>query len=72
MPNFRLGDPPAPHYTPDTLGGLCRECGRALPAALAGAVDTHPTCDPDWPPMLKASRRAFKLRKAAAAETMGG
>lgn len=59
MPNFRVGDPPPRHYTPDQLGGLCPACGQAIPAALAGMTE-HPTCDPDWPPLVKVSRRAIR------------
>lgn len=62
MPNFRLGDPPAPLYTPDLLGGLCETCGKPIPAALEDS--THPTCDPDWPALAMSLRRALARRKA--------
>jgi hypothetical protein len=57
-------NPPPRHYPPDQLGGLCEECRTPLPAALAGLEVTHATCDPDWPPMLAASKREMARRKA--------
>jgi hypothetical protein len=56
-------NPPPRHYTPDHLGGLCEACKAPLPAALAGLEVTHPTCDPDWPPMLAALKRELTRRE---------
>lgn len=67
--NFRREEPPR-HYGPDDLGGLCDECGNPLPAALAG-LTTHPTCDPDWPPMHAALERALRRRRLNLTPTEG-
>lgn len=50
------------HYTPDQLGGVCKECLIPVPAALADDIepDTHPTCDPDWVSLVAQSRRATR------------
>ena len=62
-PNFRVDDPPEPHYAADELGGLCTECGRPIPAALAGQVTMHPACDPDMPALTVAYNRAKAREK---------
>jgi len=63
VPNFRMGPEPQRHYGPDDLGGLCEGCGTAIPAALAG-MTRHPTCIPEWPTLLEASRAATARQKA--------
>lgn len=43
---------PTRHYGPDNFGGICQPCGKPIPAALAGIMEEHPTCEPDWPELV--------------------
>lgn len=43
---------PTRHYGPHNLGGICETCKTPIPAALAGMMETHPTCEPDWPTLV--------------------
>lgn len=42
------------HYTAETLGKPCPDCGQKVPAALNDAgITHHPTCGPDARQLLE-------------------
>lgn len=54
-------DLPARHYGPDDAGGICESCRLPMVAALAGEL-LHPTCEPDFVPMVKRLQNLLRRR----------